>query len=96
MWYGERLEEHLIAKAGEFVYIPAGMPHLPYNLSATESCVAVIAARIQMSRRALSCCLDSMASIRRFRPKLAHRRLVQPPLSQIKERRRLVLRGSSK
>ena len=26
-----------------FVYIPAGMPHLPYNLSATESCVAVIA-----------------------------------------------------
>lgn len=43
MWYGERLEEHLTAKAGNFVYIPAGMPHLPYNLSATESCVAVIA-----------------------------------------------------
>jgi uncharacterized RmlC-like cupin family protein len=42
-WYGERLEEHLIAQAGDFVYIPAGMPHLPYNLSATESCVAVIA-----------------------------------------------------
>jgi uncharacterized RmlC-like cupin family protein len=43
MWYGQRLEEHLTAKAGDFVYIPAGMPHLPYNLSATESCVAVIA-----------------------------------------------------
>src|SRR6266481_5185067 len=43
MWYGERLEEHLTAKAGDFVYIPAGIPHLPYNLSATESCVAVIA-----------------------------------------------------
>ena len=43
MWYGERLEEHLTAKAGDFVYIPTGMPHLPYNLSATESCVAVIA-----------------------------------------------------
>ena len=43
MWYGERLKEHLFARAGHFVYIPAGMPHLPYNLSTTESCVAVIA-----------------------------------------------------
>jgi uncharacterized RmlC-like cupin family protein len=43
MWYGERLEQHLIARAGEFLYIPANMPHLPYNLSASESCVAVIA-----------------------------------------------------
>jgi len=34
MWYGERLEQHLIARAGEFLYIPANMPHLPYNLSA--------------------------------------------------------------
>jgi uncharacterized RmlC-like cupin family protein len=42
MWYGKSLEEHLIARAGSFVYIPAGMPHLPYNLSATESCVAII------------------------------------------------------
>jgi uncharacterized RmlC-like cupin family protein len=43
MWYGERLEQHLIARAGEFLYIGANMPHLPYNLSASESCVAVIA-----------------------------------------------------
>jgi uncharacterized RmlC-like cupin family protein len=43
MWYGERLEQHLIARAGEFLYIPANMPHLPYNLGASESCVAVIA-----------------------------------------------------
>ena len=43
MWYGERLEQHLVARAGEFLYIPANMPHLPYNLSASESCVAVIA-----------------------------------------------------
>jgi uncharacterized RmlC-like cupin family protein len=42
MWYGERLEMCLSARAGDFVYIPAGVPHLPYNLSATESCVAVI------------------------------------------------------
>jgi len=43
MWYGERLEQHLIARAGEFLYIPANMPHLHYNLSASESCVAVVA-----------------------------------------------------
>jgi uncharacterized RmlC-like cupin family protein len=43
VWYGERLEEHLSARSGDFVYIPADMPHLPYNLSATHSCVVVIA-----------------------------------------------------
>jgi uncharacterized RmlC-like cupin family protein len=43
MWYGENLEEHLVCKAGEFVYIPAGMPHLPYNSSQSEACTAVIA-----------------------------------------------------
>jgi uncharacterized RmlC-like cupin family protein len=42
-WYGEKLENHLTAKAGDFVYIPADMPHLPYNPSATETCVALIA-----------------------------------------------------
>ncbi len=43
MWYGDRLEQHLMVRAGEFLYIPAGMPHLPYNPSTTEDCVAVIA-----------------------------------------------------
>jgi len=43
VWYGERLEEHLSARVGDFVYIPADMPHLPYNLSDTDSCIAVIA-----------------------------------------------------
>jgi uncharacterized RmlC-like cupin family protein len=42
-WYGEKLQHHLIARAGDFLYIPANMPHLPYNLSDAESCVAVIA-----------------------------------------------------
>ena len=42
-WFGERLEEHFSCETGDFVYIPAGMPHLPYNLSDTECCVAVIA-----------------------------------------------------
>jgi uncharacterized RmlC-like cupin family protein len=42
MWYGENLSEHLIVRAGEFLYIPAGVPHLPANLSDSEA-VAVIA-----------------------------------------------------
>lgn len=43
MWYGENLAEHMEAGAGDFIYIPAGVPHLPYNRSATQECVAVIA-----------------------------------------------------
>jgi uncharacterized RmlC-like cupin family protein len=42
-WYGERMEHHVIVRAGDFFYIPAGMPHIPYNVSADEPCVAVIA-----------------------------------------------------
>jgi uncharacterized RmlC-like cupin family protein len=42
-WYGDKLQHHLIARAGDFLYIPANMPHLPYNRSDAESCVAVIA-----------------------------------------------------
>ena len=33
MWYGERLEHHMILQAGDMIYIPAGIPHLPGNLS---------------------------------------------------------------
>jgi uncharacterized RmlC-like cupin family protein len=43
MWYGEELRDHLAVRAGDFVYIPAGTPHLPYNASATEPCRAVVA-----------------------------------------------------
>jgi uncharacterized RmlC-like cupin family protein len=41
-WYGERLEEHVIVRVGEMFYIPAGVPHLPANLS-DAPCTAVIA-----------------------------------------------------
>jgi len=41
-WYGDPLEKHVIVRAGEFFYIPAGMPHLPANLG-DQPCVAVIA-----------------------------------------------------
>lgn len=43
VWHGERLEQHSIVKPGDFFYIPADVPHLPYNPSATEPVVAVIA-----------------------------------------------------
>ena len=43
MWYGDGLSDHLTAGAGEFLYIPAGVPHLPANASATEPCIALIA-----------------------------------------------------
>ncbi len=31
--FGDRLEHHVLSKAGDLVYIPAGVPHLPVNLS---------------------------------------------------------------
>ncbi len=31
--YGDRLQNHAITKAGDLFYIPAGIPHLPVNLS---------------------------------------------------------------
>jgi uncharacterized RmlC-like cupin family protein len=43
MFYGEHLAEHLAVSAGDYLYIPAGMPHLPFNPSETEPCTAVIA-----------------------------------------------------
>lgn len=41
-WFGERLEEHVITRAGDMLYIPPGVPHLPANLS-DAPCTAVIA-----------------------------------------------------
>ncbi len=42
MYYGDKLENHMVTRAGEFVYIPADTPHLPYNMSQTEPATAVI------------------------------------------------------
>jgi len=43
MWHGERLEQRMDIRAGDFVYIPAGVPHLPANASESKPVVAVIA-----------------------------------------------------
>ena len=42
MWYGLSSSTIICCSPGEFLYIPADMPHLPYNPSATEDTVAVI------------------------------------------------------
>lgn len=43
MWYGDRLQHHMVGRAGDFLYIPADVPHLAYNASSTDEVVAVIA-----------------------------------------------------
>jgi uncharacterized RmlC-like cupin family protein len=43
MRFGEELRERLEVRAGQFLFIPAGMPHLPFNPSDSEACVAVLA-----------------------------------------------------
>ena len=41
-WYGERLENHVVLRAGDMFYIPAGVPHLAANLG-DQTVVQVIA-----------------------------------------------------
>ena len=41
--YGEHLEQSSINEAGDFIFIPPNMPHLPINLSDTEEVIAVVA-----------------------------------------------------
>ncbi len=41
--FGPGLRRRVTVRAGEFHYIPAGVPHLPLNASADEACVAVLA-----------------------------------------------------
>jgi len=42
MYFGDALQESLVARAGEYVYIPADMPHLVINRSGA-SCRALVA-----------------------------------------------------
>jgi uncharacterized RmlC-like cupin family protein len=41
--FGDQLEEKLVARPGDFLFIPDGVPHLPANASATEPALAVLA-----------------------------------------------------
>jgi uncharacterized RmlC-like cupin family protein len=42
MCWGERLQHRMEAEAGDLIYIPADMPHLPFN-PGPEPCTAIIA-----------------------------------------------------
>ena len=42
MLWGDKLEHRMEAGPGDLIYIPAGVPHLPWNEGDTD-CVAVIA-----------------------------------------------------
>lgn len=41
--FGEGLKESVITEKGDFLFIPAGVPHQPFNLSQTEPAVAIVA-----------------------------------------------------
>ena len=41
-WHGEQLENHVVIRAGDMFYIPAGVPHLAANLG-DQPVVQVIA-----------------------------------------------------
>lgn len=41
--YGEGLKKSVINEAGDFIYIPADLPHKPINLSTTEAAEAIVA-----------------------------------------------------
>ncbi|PSB50255.1 cupin [Chamaesiphon polymorphus CCALA 037] len=41
--YGEGLKQSIINEAGDFIFIPPGVPHQPFNLSATTPARALVA-----------------------------------------------------
>jgi uncharacterized RmlC-like cupin family protein len=41
--YGAGLKQSVINEAGDFIFIPPGVPHQPYNLSADEPAHALVA-----------------------------------------------------
>ncbi|MFO7628450.1 MAG: cupin domain-containing protein [Prochlorococcaceae cyanobacterium] len=42
-FYGTCLEKTAINRAGDFLFIPAGVPHMPVNLSSSEDAIAIVA-----------------------------------------------------
>lgn len=41
--WGERLQHEVVSEAGEFLFIPPGVPHEAVNLSVTDTARAVVA-----------------------------------------------------
>lgn len=43
MWFGDELQEHVTFSAGDFLYIPAGVPHMPSNPSPADEVIGIAA-----------------------------------------------------
>ncbi len=43
LWFGDQLEQKIVVRPGDFLYIPSGTPHLVMNGSDTVPAVAVLA-----------------------------------------------------
>lgn len=43
MWFGDELQDHVTFTAGDFLYIPAGVPHVPANPSPTDPIIGIAA-----------------------------------------------------
>jgi len=41
--YGEGLKKSVVNEAGDFIFVPADVPHQPVNLSNTEPAIAIVA-----------------------------------------------------
>ena len=41
MLHGDKLQHHAVIRTGEFLYIPAGVPHLPFNPNQMEAIVVL-------------------------------------------------------
>lgn len=69
LWFGEELEEKLVARPGDFLYIPGGVPHLPANGSASEPAVAVLA-RTDANEQESAVALPELDELPHFREEL--------------------------
>jgi len=43
VWWGEALEHEVVVRTGDYVYIPADVPHVPVNLSDIGTATALVA-----------------------------------------------------
>ena len=60
-WWGERLEHHEVVEAGDFIHIPAGMPHLPANRS--DAPVEAVIARTDPNEQESVVVLDELDAL---------------------------------
>lgn len=79
MWFGDELAEHRIVRAGDMVYIPAGVPHLPANLS-DEPVTAVIARTDPNEQESVVLLpdLDSKCAVSGVEPRNAPPQVIHP------------------